>query len=164
MWQKGIVSFSVLWWFIGLLFGSVQFCSLECWKLLFLLNSNFWMGYYFLQMRYDEVGTHLKHPKTINNNIKNLRIFPFYPYTLRILCYHLGSTPEAPQRPWENTPKGTSWTLPLRACFKNKVWETKDPLQCIFKESRSKSRELWVKLQFSDLNWIVQSKDPIQTF
>jgi len=68
-------------------------------KTAIFFNLNFWMGCYFLQMRFDEVGTHLKHPETINNNIKKLRIFPFYPYTLRMLCYHSGSTPEAPQTP-----------------------------------------------------------------
>ena len=115
-------------------------------------------------MRYDEVETHLKHPKTINNNIYTLRIFPFYPYKLRMLCYHSGSTPEAPQRTWEHTPKGTSWTLPLKACFENKVWEARAPLQCSFKRSRPKSQESWVKLRFSDLNWTLQSKDPIQNF
>ena len=139
MWKKGIVAFSVFWWFSGILFGSVQFCLLECWKLLFLLDLNFWMGCYFLQMRSTEVGTHLKHPETINNNVKNLRIFSFYPYKLRMLCYHSGITLEAPQRTWEHTPECTSLTLPLEACFKNKVWEARAPLQCSFKESKPKS-------------------------
>jgi hypothetical protein len=30
------------------------------------------MKFYFLHMKSDEVGTTLKHPKTINDNIKNL--------------------------------------------------------------------------------------------
>ena len=32
------------------------------------------MKFYFLRMKFDEVGTTLKHPETINDNVKNLRM------------------------------------------------------------------------------------------
>jgi len=34
-------------------------------------------------MRYDEVGTHLKHPETINNNIKKFKDFLFLPLYIK---------------------------------------------------------------------------------
>lgn len=39
-------------------------------KLLSPLNSKWDMKFYFLQMKFDEVGTILKHPETINGNVK----------------------------------------------------------------------------------------------
>jgi hypothetical protein len=37
-----------------------------------LLNFEWDMRFYFLHMKSDEVGTTLKHPETINGNVKNL--------------------------------------------------------------------------------------------
>ena len=44
----------------------------EILKLSSLLNSKWAMKFYFLRMNSDEVGTTLKHPETINGNVKNL--------------------------------------------------------------------------------------------
>ena len=44
----------------------------KSWKLISLLNSEWDLKFYFLHMKSDEVGTILKHPKTINGNVKNL--------------------------------------------------------------------------------------------
>ena len=41
-------------------------------KLLSLLNFELDKKLYFLHLKSDEVGTTLKHPKTINGNVKNL--------------------------------------------------------------------------------------------
>jgi hypothetical protein len=36
-----------------------------------LLNFEWDMKFYFLHMKFDEVGATRKHPKTINSNVKN---------------------------------------------------------------------------------------------
>ena len=41
-------------------------------KLLSLLNSKWDLKFYFLHIKFDKVGTTLKHPETINGNVKNL--------------------------------------------------------------------------------------------
>ena len=41
-------------------------------KLLTLLNFEWDRKFYFLHLKSDEVGTTLKHPETINGNVKNL--------------------------------------------------------------------------------------------
>jgi hypothetical protein len=41
-------------------------------KLLSLLNFAWDLKFYFLHMKSNEVGTTLKHPETINGNVKNL--------------------------------------------------------------------------------------------
>ena len=41
-------------------------------KRLSLLNSEWDMKFHFLHMKSDEVGTTLKHPETINGNVKTL--------------------------------------------------------------------------------------------
>jgi hypothetical protein len=41
-------------------------------KLLSLLNFEWDLKFYFLHMKSNEVGTTLKHPETINGNVKNL--------------------------------------------------------------------------------------------
>ena len=46
---------------------------LKSWKLLSLLNFEWDLEFYFLHMKSNEVGTTLKHPETINGNVKNLR-------------------------------------------------------------------------------------------
>ena len=46
--------------------------SLNPEKLLSLLNSEWNLKFYFLRMNSDEVGTTLKHPETINGNVKIL--------------------------------------------------------------------------------------------
>ena len=50
--------------------GNVAF--LESRILLSLLNSEWDLKFYFLHMNFNEVGTTLKHPKTINGDVKNL--------------------------------------------------------------------------------------------
>ena len=48
-------------------------CNLEILKkLLSLLNFEWDLNFYFLHMKFDEVGTTLKHPETINGNVQNL--------------------------------------------------------------------------------------------
>ena len=49
-----------------------NFAILNSWKLLNLLNYEWDLKFYFLQMKSDEVWTALKHPETINGNVKNL--------------------------------------------------------------------------------------------
>ena len=44
----------------------------ESFKLLSLLNFEWSMKFYFLHMKYDEVGNFLKHTGTISGNVKNL--------------------------------------------------------------------------------------------
>jgi hypothetical protein len=44
----------------------------EILKTLSLLNLEWDMKFYFLHTKSDEVGTTLKHPETINSNVKNL--------------------------------------------------------------------------------------------
>jgi hypothetical protein len=41
-------------------------------KLLSLRNFEWYLKFYFLHMKSNEVGTTLKHPETINGNVKNL--------------------------------------------------------------------------------------------
>jgi len=45
---------------------------LKSWKLLSLLNFEWDLKFYFVHMKSNEVGTTLKHPETINGNVKNL--------------------------------------------------------------------------------------------
>ena len=47
--------------------------NLPSWKVLSLLNSEWDMKFYFIYMKFDEVGIAPKHPRTINGNVKNLR-------------------------------------------------------------------------------------------
>ena len=49
-----------------------NFVILKSRKLLTLLNFELDLKFYFLYMKSDEVGTTLKHPETINGNVKNL--------------------------------------------------------------------------------------------
>ena len=49
-----------------------NFVILKSYKLLSLLNFEWDLKFYYLHMKFDEVGTTLKHPKTINCNVKNL--------------------------------------------------------------------------------------------
>ena len=44
----------------------------KSWKLLSLLNFEWDLKFYFLHMKSNKVGTTLKHPETINGNVKNL--------------------------------------------------------------------------------------------
>ena len=46
--------------------------NLKSWKLLSLFNSEWDLKFHFLHMNSDEVETTLKHPETINGNVKNL--------------------------------------------------------------------------------------------
>ena len=47
-------------------------CNHETLKLLSLLNFEWDLKFYFLHMKSNEVGTTLKHPNTVNGNIKKL--------------------------------------------------------------------------------------------
>ena len=47
-------------------------CNPKILKLLSMLNYEWDLRFYFLHMKSDEVGTTLKHPKTINGNAKKL--------------------------------------------------------------------------------------------
>ena len=49
-----------------------NFVILKSWKLVSLLNFEWDLKFYFLHMKFDEVDTTLKHPETINGNVKNL--------------------------------------------------------------------------------------------
>jgi hypothetical protein len=46
--------------------------NLEILKTVKLLNFEWDLKFYFLHMKSNEVGTTLKHPETINGNVKNL--------------------------------------------------------------------------------------------
>ena len=52
-----------------------NFAILKYYKILSLLNFEWDLKFYFLHMKFDEVGTTLKHPETINGNVKNLSHF-----------------------------------------------------------------------------------------
>ena len=45
---------------------------LKSFKLLSLLNFEWSMKFYFLPMKFDEVGNFLKHTRTVSGNVKNL--------------------------------------------------------------------------------------------
>jgi hypothetical protein len=63
-------------------------------KLSSLLNFECDIKFYFLHMKYDEVGTTLKHPEIINGNVKNLskRNFYFKNLTLPLIASIFGQT------------------------------------------------------------------------
>ena len=52
--------------------SSRNIAILKSYKLLNLLNFECDLKFYFLHMKSNEVGTILKHPETINGNVKNL--------------------------------------------------------------------------------------------
>ena len=52
--------------------SSENVAILKSWKLLSVLNFEWDLKFYFLHMKSDEVGTTLKHPETINDNVNNL--------------------------------------------------------------------------------------------
>ena len=52
-----------------------NFAILKSLKFLSPLNFEWDLKFYFLHMKFDEAGTNLKHPETINGNVKNLSPF-----------------------------------------------------------------------------------------
>ena len=53
--------------------SSGNFAIMKSWKLLTFKSGFEWdLKFYILHMKSSEVGTTLKHPETINGNVKNL--------------------------------------------------------------------------------------------